>query len=432
MIRRARKTSLLVVSMLLLIGAGSEVRGQKKPKPAKGANINRAEARFAIGNFSDADKLAAAVLEAEPENFRAVLLRGQVALLGNRLDEAQSWLEQALEIRPTHHETRQDLAQTYYRQDRFAQAAVLLASIGQKAKAAKLASFGDRPPYRSQGPDATAPRTTVPFVQTDPLPVVRVRVNGSEPAAFIIDTGASEILIDTEWAAEIGVQSLGLSRGRFGGDRRASVGHGRAESVQLGELVLHDVPVQLLDTTPFSAVAPGEEIRGVLGTVLFYHFLTTIDYPAGHLRLEPRRPDEGDDGIRIPFWLGGDHYIVALGRANDADPLLFFVDTGLAGLAFTCPQTTIMQASIELIPEAAGQGVGGGGSVPVVPFMLETLSLGEVERHNLPGVFGAFPESLEHGAGFRIGGLISHGFLRPWAVTFDFDSMQLVLREPSS
>jgi hypothetical protein len=176
------------------------------------------------------------------------------------------------------------------------------------------------------------------------------------------------------------------------------------------------------------------DIRGVLGTVLFYHFLTTIDYPAGELRLEPRRlrTENGGEGesnaISIPFWLGGDHYIVAQGRANDSDALLFLVDTGLAGLAFTCPETTVEEAGIELIEQDLHAGVGGGGRVSVVPFMLRTLSLGDAERQNMPGVFGPFPERLEHSAGFRIGGLISHGFLRQWSVTFDFDSMRITLR----
>ena len=46
----------------------------------------------------------------------------------------------------------------------------------------------------------------------------------------------------------------------------------------------------------------------------------------------------------------------------------------------------------------------------------------------LPGVAGAFPPSLEHSEGFRIAGLISHAFFRPYAVTFDFDRMRLEIQ----
>jgi hypothetical protein len=38
---------------------------------------------------------------------------------------------------------------------------------------------------------------------------------------------------------------------------------------------------------------------------------------------------------------------------------------------------------------------------------------------------------MEHSQGFRIAGVISHGFFKRYALTFDFDSMTLCL-EPSS
>jgi predicted aspartyl protease len=428
--------SLAVVGLLLLTaavpsGGGTQDEKEKKaPKPAKGASMNLAEARFALGEFADADEIAARVLEATPDSFRGLLLRGRLALLENRIGEAETWLERALELSPTHRATQELLAEARYRQDRFPESAVLLAKLGQEAKAAKLASIGDRRPYRSEGD-----RAVLAFEQTDPLPVVLVSVNSSDPAAFLIDTGGAEIILDTEWAAELGIDDVGITKGTFGGDRQADVHHGVASTVGLGGMILHDVPVAMLDTSPFSRVAPGMEVRGILGTVLFYHFLTTLDYPAGELRLEPRRGGErpaasepkGDGPIRVPFWLGGDHYILARGRANDSESMLFLVDTGLAGLAFTCPRSTVEEAGIELVEQAAGSGVGGGGKVSIVPFMLHRLSLGEASRESLPGVFGPFPESLEHQAGFRIGGLVSHAFLRPWRVTFDFDAMEIVL-----
>jgi len=395
---------------------------------AKGTNINLAEARFRLGRFTEAEEIATAVLDRDPTHFRAALLRGRVALLGNRLTEATQWAEQAREIRPTHNQPREMLAEISYRQDNFAAAAKRFEAAGREVRAAQLASFEDRRPYSSSG---TAGRVELPFVQTDPLPVVRIRVNGSEPAAFILDTGGAEVIVDTEWAASIGIESVGSDTGTFAGGRKAAYGRGRADSLTLGDLELRDVPVQILDTAPFSAVAPGEEIRGVLGTVLFYHFRTTIDYPGGRLVLEPRAATPADSRdaalARVPFLLAGDHYLLANGSVNDDESSLFLVDTGLAGLGFTCPQSTLDKAGVELMQTAAGKGVGGGGPVQIVPFILESLSLGDLRREQIPGVFGPFPPTLEHNKGFRIGGLISHGFFRPYAITFDFDSMELVI-----
>lgn len=397
-------------------------------KPPKGVNINRAEATFALGEFSEADAMAAALLEAEPESFRALHLRGQVAVLENRLDEARGFLERALALRPTHRATRELLAESLYRQDRFAEAAPLFDSLAEEVKAKKLAAFAGREPYRIVGD-----RAVLPFLETDPLPVVELTIDG-EPGAFIVDTGGGELLLDREWARELGIESVGVTRGTFEGDRRADVDHGFVAIVGLGDSMLHDVPITMLDTSPLSRVAPGHDIRGVLGTIFLYHFRSTLDYPAGRLVLEPRvaapHPATAPAGeeTRIRFWMAGDHLLLARGRVNDSDPALLLVDTGLAGAAFTCPEATLKKAGIELSSPPVAGGVGGGGEVAVVPFLLERLSLGELVRYQMPGLFGPFPESLEHAEGFRIGGLVSHAFFRPYAVTFDFESMEIVVR----
>lgn len=74
------------------------------------------------------------------------------------------------------------------------------------------------------------------------------------------------------------------------------------------------------------------------------------------------------------------------------------------------------------------EGVRGGGKVAITPFSIDDLALGGVAKKGIVGVFGAFPETLEYSLGFRIGGIISHQFFRTNSVTFDFDSMQIVIK----
>jgi hypothetical protein len=61
-----------------------------------------------------------------------------------------------------------------------------------------------------------------------------------------------------------------------------------------------------------------------------------------------------------------------------------------------------------------------------VPFTLKELELGEASGQNLRGWFD-WPLPFEHSHGFRIAGLVSHGFFRPYALTFDFVRMRLIL-----
>ncbi len=191
-----------------------------------------------------------------------------------------------------------------------------------------------------------------------------------------------------------------------------------------------------MDVRRFSRpIFKGKQVDGVIGTVLLYHFLPTIDYSKGELILRQKTKENGqllekqiweEKPIIIPFWLALDHYILARGKVNQSPEMLFFVDTGLAGGGFICPESTLKEAKVELMEDKATEGLGGGGKVKVIPFMVEELSLGEAKEKKIVGVFtGSFP--LEKAFGFRIGGLISHGFFRNYALTLDFVQMRLVL-----
>jgi hypothetical protein len=126
------------------------------------------------------------------------------------------------------------------------------------------------------------------------------------------------------------------------------------------------------------------------------------------------------------------HFIVTWGAVNAAPPMLFLVDTGLAGAGFTCPSSTVKAAGLELRKEQAGKGQGGGGEMAFVPFVVDELSLGGIRRERIDGAAGPFPPQLEWDLGFHLGGLISHQFFRPGALTLDFDAMRLLVRTAGS
>jgi hypothetical protein len=131
----------------------------------------------------------------------------------------------------------------------------------------------------------------------------------------------------------------------------------------------------------------------------------------------------------MPFWMASDHVIVARGRVNDAPPALLFVATGVAS-RFACAESTIEQAALSLNRQGSIVPAVARGT-RMVAFVVNDLYLGEARRQNVSGLAGAFPPVLEHVYGFRIAGLISHQFFRPYAVTFDFAGMQIFLSGPA-
>lgn len=421
-------------------------------KQTTAQDLKIAEEWFNAGKFTEAEALYAQVRVTEPDNLHVLTRLGGLALLANRLDDAQQWLNQALAIkqhrswgqhtltkvmqrlRQAAEQTPEALlGQVFYLRDDYQQAAPLLRAAGWKAQAAKLESFGAAKPYHIEDESKDV---RLKFSMTDPLPVVQVRVNGSEPVNFFIDTGGGEVIIDAAFATEIGAAQFGTERGIFGGGKVAGYQHGRLDSLMLDDLVVKHIPVTVMDIRRFSdPVFGGTQVNGVIGTYFLYHFLATLDYPAGELILRSKteqnlrrleQESQKYDHIVVPFWLA-DQYMIAWGGVNGSRPLLLFVDTGLAGAGFTCPQSTLQEAGIKLGQGPVVAGSGGGGKMTSELFEVGELSLGSAVEHNVQGAYGPFPPQLENAFGFRIGGLISHTFFKPYAFTLDFSGMRYFL-----
>jgi hypothetical protein len=384
-----------------------------------------AETLFVAGEFARADSCYARVLAGDPRDTLALKRRAAIALLGNHTAEARRWANAALARVPGHRSLRNILAESYYREDDFAHAAPLFRATGREGMAKQCEFFAGRKPYRITGGASAEAR----FVQTDPLPVIEVAVNGRAPTFFIIDTGGAELVIDDVYADSVHAVRFGADSATFAGGRRGSFEHGAVDSVTIGGVTVHDLPVSILSTRRFAGAAGGRRVDGIVGTVFLYHFLATLDYRGGALRLAPRGSALATDSATVvPFWMAGNHYMVTRGSIGLSPPLLWFVDTGLAGGGFTCPASTLREAGIDLSNAPSFAGQGGGGTLSVKPFNIDRLTLGPLQRSGIVGMFGAFPESMEYAYVFRIGGLISHGFLRAYSMTMDFDRMCYVLR----
>jgi Aspartyl protease len=409
-----------------------------------------AESLFGAGRLAEAKVAFEEALENGRPDPRLLLRLGTLALYENRAEEAIRHLRAALGRSsrlgrrwPLSTAIRAQLAMAHYRLDRFPDASRELAAAAGPvplgpfrqlaAFARQLAAFGEAPPYRIEGPALTR----LQFAITDPLPVVELSVNETPPVPFLLDTGGAELLLDTKFATDVGAEMVAAFRGEYSGGKRARTGLGRVATVQAGEMRIGDVPVHALDMGPI-ADAFGIGVRGVLGTRVLMHFLATIDYPGGALILRRKAP-EGHAGAlakerskAIPFWLANIHNILARGRLNDGPPTFFWVDTGAMGKGFLASVGQLRAAGVPVDWSLASEGPGGGGMVKEADVVIDTLTLGEgddaITQREVPGVAQkTAPRILGNRLGFEVGGLISHTFFRPYAVTLDFTNMRLVL-----
>jgi predicted aspartyl protease len=401
-----------------------------------------AERLFQLGKFAESANLYARIAARHPGDFVATLQLGRIALLANRLDDAQKWLEKALALRPGDADAKVMLAEAFYRRDDFVKAAAALAGVAAGNKLlvaqyptlnrAKLESFRSLKPYELRG-DGDSIR--VKFVKTAPLPVISVRVNGGADVNFFIDTGASEVALDTDFAKEIGIPQFGGVEGTFSGGQHAEVGNGRIASLALGGWTIANLPVAILHLRQLSGDLGVKRIDGCIGTTLFYHFLATLDYPGAELVLRRKTANSGAPPanslsrrrVSVPFWIAGDHFMVGWGRIEKLPPALLFVDTGLEGAGVKLAQSVIAKAGIKLEQDKASEGVGGGGSLKIVPYTVSRVSFGGIRETDVPGLYdGPFP--WEYTFGFHLAGMVGHDFFKRYAVTFDFGKMQIFLQ----
>jgi Aspartyl protease/Tetratricopeptide repeat len=370
---------------------------------AEGLAPDRCAATFKAGDFRGARACYETILKHSPDNEGANLGAGTLALYANDLDSAARYLKRA---------------QGRGLDD--ARVARLLVQVQARRPA----------PGQYQVEMGTDP-TRVPFMATDPLPILKVRVNGARDAYFSLDTGAGPVVLNSQFASELGIKAQDAFIGTFAGGKHAPVQLATLDSITLGGATITNLPVNVSRNR--SKLGKGIQIDGVIGTALLGRFLATIDYVHGALVLRPRSDSAAFEAhaarsgaTRVPLWLVGDHFLFARGRLGDAPEGLFSVDTGCAGCGVTATDAALKAAHITPDAAHAFRGQGGGGAVMALPFTAD-VTLGSVTEHALRGFYtphgspyGIFP--------FEVQGAISHGFFRPYALTLDFDAMLLVMQ----
>ena len=298
------------------------------------AQIKSANLLFQSGKFAEAGEIYAQIVAQDPNDYAAIVQLGRIALLANRLDDAQMWLDRAIALHPDDADAKVMLAEAFWRRDDFQKAAAALNGVDVSSNqllitqypalnVAKLESFKGETPYEVQGEGQVK---RVKFLKTDPLPLVSVRVNGGDEVTFFIDTGGSEVALDTEFAKELGLPQFGDVQGTFSGGQNAKVQQTRINSLALGDWTVKNLPAITIALRQLSESFGVKRIDGILGTTLFYHFLTTLDYPQGELVL--RRKDarsvqqfaaEVIDGKRRGSVLDGERSLLGgLGARGDA------------------------------------------------------------------------------------------------------------------
>ena len=370
---------------------------------SQAAPLSPGDLAFRAGNFTAAATAYGIEHTKNPKDVQLLLRMGDLALYADKLTEAERDYRDALAIDPTNKWAARSLTDIQRRR-----------------------GSGDEFTVKDAGASAI-----VPFIATDPLPVIRVKLDGRRDANFLIDTGAPAVVLDPSVAKELGLKIEDAGMGVFAGGLRAPIRVATLGAISCGQVSVDHVPVSVMPLE--GAPAPkGVHVDGILGTSFFYHFLATLDYRHGQLILAPRTASSafelsaqqrGDSSV--PLWYVPDHFLFAQARVNDGTIRLFNIDTGGEGIGLQATLDTVKDARIALDEAHKTRFLGGGGDVTTIPFHA-TVTVGTTTVSDLPGLY--FPDGDQYGVfPFEVGGTISHEFFRHLAVTFDFTAMRMVL-----
>lgn len=272
----------------------------------------------------------------------------------------------------------------------------------------------------------------IPFDLASNLICFQVRVNGSEPAVFILDTGAGYNVIDSTFAANIG---LDLS------DRRVSPRTGAGYS-QLSGLTISlpglKVGGQSAKSQPLAMLSPfaGVPLAGILGYDFIKQFVFRIDYARSRISFyDPAGFVYNGKGEQVPFELApGLNWPVITVRIDpekgEPRDIRLLIDTGAIGPL----QINIPDLCRTTIPNTITMGITGSGMGGVVG-RLKSVSFG---RTRLDRPLAVMPEAAAGDTEDPIAKAVNQvsqgnfggAVLRRFTVTFDYPKQVMIL-EPN-
>ena len=281
--------------------------------------------------------------------------------------------------------------------------------------------------------------TTVPFRMIDNHIILPVRVNGSQPLNFVLDSGAgASVIIDSrssralqlKMGGEIAVSGTGTGpdpTAHIVPDTRLSLGEASLEGLSVIYLPLEAIPFfDDLDHVYFD---------GVIGTSFFTRFVVEINYDLQLLTFtEPSAAVEqlanlGSRWREIPLQIkSGLPYMSArvTPKPGQSVDVKLLVDTGFRGsLSLTPASHDDLDEPTEYL-ESIDQGLSGDVTSRVS--MSESLALADYQLSGLPIGYALAGGERENGSN----GIVGNEVLQQFNLVFDYANERLFLTPNAS
>lgn len=399
----------IVPTFLLLSSVVAHAQIQSEPLSPRAAALKR-------GELTRASSLPARDL-AEARFLDASLL-----LARHRIAEAESLYEKLPRGTRAEVELAWQLAHARRDPQRIAAAAKAMCAMGDPTGRACV----DEEFYKARVVRGTVQRhgaTTLRMAPGAPFPLVLGRV-GKRQTGVIVDTGASQTVISTRLAKELG---LAVSRRSFPIGVVAGSGVATAHLAILPELWLDKtqlttVPVLVLDV-------PGLEENGI-DIILAPHrdlqgLVLALDFPAHQLRILDEEVPSSSDSIVLPYLQAGFDLVVEA-RVGEGPQALFSFDTGMDQSFALSEEYAGGLAQLRASSPSAGAvlyGAQQSRELRKTPAL--SVHLG---ANSLPPQEGLITPLLD-GRVFRMSGMLGNALWKDKVVIIDTREHQIQIRE---
>jgi hypothetical protein len=287
--------------------------------------------------------------------------------------------------------------------------------------------------FASAVPQQVGGATIVPVEISDNHIFLQARVNNSPLFWFILDSGAEDLLLDTEQANALGLSSTSRSWAGGAGENKYDIAYVGGAMLRLSDLQLENLT---LSVTSLSTVGlyDGRAVDGIIGYHLLSRYTVEIDYAARVVRLyDPQHYRYSGTGESIPIeMLGKTPVVNALVRLPAREPVRarLMLDTGAPGeLILNSPFVEahrLLDSNLRTIHDPASVGLGGNSDILLG--RAESLQVGRFElAHPIVGF------ARDKGGAFArtdVDGVVGGEVLRRFKVIFDYSRKRLIL-EPN-
>jgi predicted aspartyl protease len=419
------------VADLLLADEVDQAEALLDKQPSSPESIAfRGEIQFRRGNFGKAETLYREALRADEKTARAHFGLGKLAMAKLNSKQAIIELKRAVGLSPKEgiyhlylaealgiekdfaaqkQELQQYVALSPEDPDRIAEA---------KAALEMMDTLGVQDIGKTTAPDRPAP---IPVQSMLNLLFTQATIDGKGPYKFVIDTGATQMVLSERLAQDLGLKAITSTvMHGVGGGGKVDTKLYKVSQLKIGDVTVTNLPVGTFDDPLVTQLADG-----IIGTAVLSDFVVTVDYPAHQLELTRKPP--ADPGETLGAWYFSNLLLIPL-RLNDTFDGNFIVDTG----AVTTVLSHSMAAKLGVDESTPGAkvdlGLAGVGGMEGVVLRVPNVTFKTPQNTEVfPQVVSINLKEISKMIGTEISGVVGYDFLKAYRVVLDYNNATIHL-----